>query len=140
MDKTAKVEQARERGESLEQIAERFKRWRETRVRGAHIPQVLWGAAVSMAREHGLHRVVCELGVDHDRLKRRLERARGVAQAGGVGPRFVELLISPAPEAESMCECAVELENAHGAKMRVKLNGKGLAGLAGLCSAFWSAA
>ena len=46
MDERAKVEQARVHGESLEQIGERFKRWRETRVRGEHIPQVLWAAAV----------------------------------------------------------------------------------------------
>jgi hypothetical protein len=38
-----------------------------------------------------------------------------------------------------MRECVVELENARGATMRVELNGAGLAGLAGLCSAFWSA-
>jgi hypothetical protein len=36
-------------------------------------------------------------------------------------------------------ECVVEVENARGAKMRVELNGAGLAGLAGLCSVFWSA-
>jgi len=140
MDETAKVEQARGHGESLEQIGERFKRWRETRARGEHIPQVLWAAAVGMAREHGLHRVVCELRVDHDRLKRRLEHDGGAAQAGKGGARFVELMVSPAPGAQSLCECAVELENARGAKMRVELNGNGLAGLAGLCSAFWGAA
>jgi hypothetical protein len=33
----------------------------------------------------------------------------------------------------------VELENARGAKMRVQLDGPGVAALAGLCSAFWSA-
>jgi hypothetical protein len=37
------------------------------------------------------------------------------------------------------CDCAVELENARGARMRVELNGHGLASLVGLCSAFWSA-
>ena len=140
MDETAKVEQARGPGESLEQRGERFKRWRETRARGEHIPQVLWAAAVSMAREHGLHRVVCELRVDRDRLKQRLEHELSAADAGKDGPRFVELMVSPAPGAQSLCECAVELENGRGAKMRVELNGNGLASLAGLCSAFWSAA
>lgn len=140
MDATMKVKQGRGHGEGVEQIAERFKRWRETRARGEHIPQVLWAAAVGMAREHGLDRVVCELRVDHGRLKRRLEHAGGVARVGKVGPRFVELMVSPGPGAQSQCECAVELENVNGAKMRVELNGNGLAGLAGLCSAFWSAA
>ncbi|MGA8580024.1 MAG: hypothetical protein WB579_15165 [Bryobacteraceae bacterium] len=140
MDATAKVEQSREYGEGLEQIAQRFKRWREGRARGEHIPEVLWAAAVGMAREHGLHRVACELHVDQNRLKKRLERAGGVARAGEVSPQFVELMVSPAPRAQSLRECVVELENARGAKMRVELNGNGLAGLAGLCSSFWSAA
>jgi hypothetical protein len=53
--------------------------------------------------------------------------------------RFVELTVSPArePVAQRLCECTIELENPRGAKMRVELN---VAGLAGLCSAFWCAA
>ncbi len=39
----------------------------------------------------------------------------------------------PAPQ------CVLELENAHGAKMRVQLNGQGLASLGPLCNSFWSA-
>ena len=64
MDETAKIGPARGRGESLEQVAERFKRWRGTRVRGEHIPPDLWAAAVGMAREHGLHRIAHELRVE----------------------------------------------------------------------------
>lgn len=139
MNKSAKVEQARH-GENLEQVVERFRHWRDARVRGEHIPADLWAAAVGMARQHGLQRVADELRVDHDRLKKRLARAGGEAQAGKVATRFVELLVAPEPAAARLCECAVELENARGAKMRVELNGNGLAGLAGLCGTFWSAA
>ena len=74
MDETAKVEHARH-GESLEQVGARFKRWRERRVRGEHIPAVLWAAAVGMARRHGVHHVAGVLRVDQDGLKRRLERS-----------------------------------------------------------------
>jgi hypothetical protein len=140
MDDMAKVEQARGQGKSLEQIAQQFKRWRETRVRGEHIPAVLWAAAVSMARQHGLHRVACVLRVDQEGLQRRLEHASGAAPADKIDTRFVELLVAPASALASRCECSVELENARGAKLRVELNGNGLAGLAGLCNAFWSAA
>jgi hypothetical protein len=140
MDDTAKVEQARGQGKSQEQIARQFKRWRETRVRGEHIPAVLWAAAVSMARQHGLHHVAGVLRVDQERLRRRLEHAGGAAPADKVDTRFVELLVAPASATASRCECSIELENARGAKLRVELNGNGLAGLAGLCNAFWSAA
>ena len=135
MDQIAKAEPARRRGESLEQVAERFRHWRETRARGEHIPPALWAAAVGMAREHGLHRIAHELRIDHDGLKRRMERAGTVAR----GTQFVELFAAPAAAGAGVRECVVELENARGAKMRVELNGKGLVGLAGLCSAFWSA-
>lgn len=140
MNETTKVEQARGRGESLERIERRFRRWRESRKRGERIPVALWAAAVGLTKEHGLHRIAQELRVDYDGLKKRLEHAGGAARAGNVDTRFVELMVSPAPAAASLCECALELQNARGAKMRVELNGNGLAGLAGLCSALWSAA
>ena len=140
MNEIAQVEQARGRGEKLEQIERRFRRWREGRKRGERIPVALWSAAVGLAQEHGLHRIALELRVDYDGLKKRLERAGGAARGGQVDTRFVELIAAPAAIAAGRCECAVELENARGAKMRVELNGDGLAGLAGVCNAFWSAA
>ena len=140
MNEITKVEQASGRGERLEQIERRFRRWREGRKRGERIPVALWAAAVGLAQAHGLHRIALELRVDYDGLKKRLERAGGAARRGLVETRFVELIAAPASTAQSRCECAVELENGRGAKMRVELNGDGLAGLAGVCNAFWSAA
>lgn len=136
-----KVKQAR-RGESLEEVRERFTHWRETRSRGEHIPRMLWAAAVGVARERGLQVVARELRVDSDLLKKRLEQSGGALPASSMGTQFVELALAPArqPGAQIPCECVLELENTRGAKMRVELNGNGLAGLAGLCSVFWSAA
>ena len=141
MDTTTKLSQARD-DEGLEEAGRRFRQWRETRERGEHIPAVLWAEAVGMAMEHGLDRVAQVLHVDYDRLKKRLVQAGGEIQAIKGGSPFVELTFAPVSEsaAQSVCECAIELENVRGAKMRVELNGNGLVGLAGLCSAFWSAA
>lgn len=138
MAEIAKIERGSGEGESLKQIAQRFRRWRERRKRGEHIPPVLWAAAVGMAKQHGLERIAHELRVDHDGLKKHLERAGGVARSGKVDTQFVELFAAPGAAA-GMRECVVELENSRGAKMRVELNGNGLAGLASLCGAFWSA-
>ena len=140
MDEKAKGEQAQRDGESLEELDQRFRRWRESRKRGDHIPPALWEAAVGMAREHGVPRIANKLRLDYGGLKRRLEGAPGEAQAGAAGTEFVELFAAPATTAAGMRECVIELENARGAKMRVELNGAGLAGLAHLCSAFWGAA
>ncbi len=143
MATTKKLSQARH-GEGLDQVRRRFGQWRETRVRGEHIPATLWAEAVGMAVEHGLDRVAQELQIDYDGLKKRLGQTGGEFQANQGGMQFVELTFAPVPApqagAQSLCECAIELENERGAKMRVELNGNGLTGLAGLCSAFWSAA
>ena len=141
MDGLAKVAGARS-SESLEEVRERFRQWRETRGRGEHIPRVLWAAAVGIAREHGLHVAARELHLDYDGLKRRQQAlAGGAFEASRRCTQFVELTVAPAhePGAQLLSECVVELESTRGAKMRVELNGPGLAGLAGLCSAFWSA-
>ncbi len=140
MEETSKTEQASGHGDSLEEIKRRLQHWRGGRKLGEHIPPALWAAAVSVAKEHGVHRVAVELRVDYAGLKRRVERAGDAApRAGKVDTQFVELYAPAAPAAAGLRECVVELENARGAKMRVELNGNGLAGLAHLCSAFWGA-
>jgi hypothetical protein len=91
----------------------------------------LWSAAIGLAGKHGVYRVSRALHLDYKNLKRRQqEQAGGALGTTGNETRFVELTVSPArePVAQRLCECTVEL------------NGPGLAGLAGLCSAFWCAA
>jgi hypothetical protein len=121
--------------ESLEQVEQRFVRWRASRKRGERIPQALWCAAVALAREHGLEQIAQELRVNCDGLKRRLDAAEA-ARAGASATKFVELI---APSAVAVCECIVELENARGAKMRLELKGVELAQLASLSSVFLNA-
>lgn len=123
--------------ENLEQVAERFGRWRASRKRGARIPQALWSAAVGLAREHGLEQIAQELRVDYDGLKKRLEGAGSAARTGVSEARFVELI---APRAVGICECLVELENARGAKMRIELKGVEIPDLARLSSVFLNGA
>jgi hypothetical protein len=147
MDDAVKVTQTRH-GESLDEVRESFKCWREGRGRGEHIPRELWAAAVGIAREHGLPVAARELQqLDSDRLKRR-QQAQGEADrplpesTSRSETQFVELTVAAnrEPGNRVRCECAIELENTRGTKMRVELNGQGLASLAGLCRAFWSAA
>lgn len=127
--------------QDVDQLKLRFKRWRESRKLGEHIPAILWSAAVELAGKSDPLRVAHELRIDFDGLKRRLDRAAGGAASGRLDPQFVELLAA-APRSASIGqrECVVEMHNARGAKMRVQLSGNGLAGLAGLCNAFLGAA
>ena len=149
---------------SLEDVARKFSQWRESRVRGERIPVALWSEAVQMCQEHTPQRVAGVLRVALTGLMRRLERASdGAAARSGRDTEFVEIIMSSAsgampdsatskleraalPKAPGGAmtpmpapECVLELENAHGAKMRVQLNGQGLTSLGALLSSFWSA-
>ena len=123
------------RGE-IEEVGERFKRWRRGRARGERIPEDLWAAAVGVARGHGVNPAARALRLNYYDLKRRLE---GAARGGGTeqaGPRFVEWL---APAAMGSGECRIELENRRGRKMRIELRGAEVAAsLEGLSRSFWS--
>ena len=137
MEETTKTEQASGRGPSLEVTAQRLTRWREVRRRGEHVPPALWAAAVELAEAYGVRRIADELGLDVDRLNKRVAEA---TPAGEAGTQFVEMFATTttAP-AVDVRECVVEVHNARGATMRVELAGSGLAALADLCSAFCGA-
>ena len=147
MEDTRKGEETSVAGGSLEHLRQQLQDWRTGRKLGERIPAPLWAAAVDAAREQGLHRVATRLNLDHAGLKRRVEDGGATPLRGEVAPRFVELFAPSASASASAsaastagrAECVVEMGNARGAKMRVELSGQGLAGLAGLCSAFWSA-
>lgn len=139
MGKTTEIAPVMAHGESLEEVLVRFKRWRKTRVRGQRIPRQLWAEAVELANQHGVEAVAGTLCVDVDRLKARLEPACDGVQGPKGNTQFVEMRLAPVTPSAQRCDCAVEMHNARGARMRVELNAHGLGSLAGLCSAFWSA-
>ena len=139
MGKTTEIAPVIAHGESLEEVLARFKRWRKTRVRGQHIPRQLWAEAVELASQHGVEAVARTLRVDVDRLKARLEPVGDGVEGPKGDTQFVEMRVAPVTPSAQHCDCAVEMHNARGARMRVELNAHGLASLVGLCSAFWSA-
>lgn len=126
-------------GESLEQVKQRFALWRAERQRGTHISAAFWAAAVGLVAQHGLRRVVQELGVDYGRLKKRFEQGVTLppAMSGAGKVQFVELFAAAPVGVAAPTACMIEMDNGRGAKMRIEL--KNLDALAGLTSAFWSA-
>ena len=99
-------------GESLEQVEQRFRRWRESRKQGQRIPTVLWAAAAGLAKQHGVHRVARELRLDYNGLKNRVGPVGPAKRPAKIDAQFVELFAAPASAVTPVCECAVELENA----------------------------
>jgi hypothetical protein len=141
--------------DDLEAAVERFAKWRQARQRGAHIPTELWASAVSLSTRHGTHCVAEALGLNADRLLRRVrvgdDQAAPTKAADPVPDStadFVQMLVA-APEDETGAApalaptaaqpCVLELRNARGATLRLELPAQALAILPGLCAAFGGA-
>src|SRR3954463_15490694 len=139
-------------GDALEGVVQRFEQWRQARRRGEHIPPALWAAAVSLSTRHGTHRVAEALGLNVDRLLRRMRDAdaqaapaKAVDAAPDSGAQFVQMLLA-SPEGEAGAApalalaaaqpCVLELRNVRGATLRLELPAQALAILPQLCAAF----
>lgn len=121
----------------LEAVGRRLARWRGTHKHRSPLPEALWGAAVTAARECGLHRTARTLRLDYYSLKKRVETANHDGSLRQeINPQFVEF-VPPAPN--FFPECTVELEHPRGTKMRIHLKGAGAPDLVSLTRAFWSA-
>ena len=100
----------------LERAKVGFAAWRETRRGAERIPGGLWDEAVRAARQHGVHRVSRELGLDYNHLKRRCGGITRGPAATASAPVFVEL---DGPAAAEGLACLVELEKGNGTRMRI---------------------
>ena len=103
-------------GRGIEAARMQFEDWRSGRARKSPIPDQLWSAAISAARQEGVNRTAQQLHLDAGKLKRLLVAADGRGRRARRKPRFVEL-IAPAPTATA--ECLIEFESASGSKMRI---------------------
>jgi hypothetical protein len=106
-------------GTSLEEAKRRFDAWRRERRWLGRIPNELWRIAGEAAAVHGVETTAERLLLDPSRLEAWLLR-NPVAATAGEAPAFVELpsLIMGPP-----AECALELEEASGRKLRILLKG-----------------
>ena len=131
----------------LENLRQRFERWRRTRKVRSRIPEPLWAAAVRSAAKYGIHRTAKALRVDYYALKKRAEQKAAIAgtqqepaataskaAAAAAEATFLEL---PAAAWAGSGECTLDLEDAGGAKLRVHLKGFETPDLAALSRSFW---
>ena len=120
----------------LGRIRRRFDCWRRTREGRSRIPAGLWTAAVKAAGRYGVYRTARALDLDYYSLKKRSEATalHSLSEVGGKAD-FIELI--PSTSAGS-AECLLELEDPHGAKMRIHLKGGQVPDLAALSRSFWS--
>jgi len=122
---------------SLEQVRRRFERWRRRRASssgvGSRIPEALWAQAVVAAQEHGVNPTAQFLHLDYNHLKKRLRAASDAARLDRPRAAFVELP-TPSPHPSP---CTIELENAHGAKLKIHLANPASIDWVVLIRSFW---
>jgi hypothetical protein len=85
---------------------------------------------VSVAKEHGVNRTARTLNLDYYSLKKRVDDASSQAR-----PTFVELPSSPL---SVVGECVIELEDATGCQMRVRVSGQAIPDVLALSRSFWN--
>src|SRR3989339_995028 len=64
-----------DRGRNIEEVQQRFERWREGRKRGTPIPAALWEDAVGLCADHSLCKISGALRLDYNVLKKRFRSA-----------------------------------------------------------------
>ena len=97
---------------AIERVRSQFEEWRARKGnRRDRIPERLWSAAAEAAQRHGVHAVSRAVRIEHSALRRRVQAARGEANAG---PAFVDL-----GNATGSVGCIVELEKSNGTRMRI---------------------
>jgi len=119
----------------LAKTQRQFRDWRDSRKRGARIPEKLWDLAVGLAHTHSVARIASLLKLDYYALQKRLRSKNpGGGRHPPSTPTFIEL--GPLPQA-APAECVIELEDSAGARMRVQLKGYHAADVAALGRTFW---
>ena len=116
---------------ALSRAQRKIEQWRERRRPRTRIPEELWREAAELACAHGINRTARALRLDYYALKK---RAAAAARSGERAPEFVEILPGGMPATRP--ECLIEVEDASGAKMRIRLQGGDLPDLAALIGVF----
>jgi len=103
----------------LAAVRRELERWRRTRQRKGRIPEALWRTITPLGRRYGVSRVARDLRVPFFALRDRVEVARATEATDTQKARqFVEVPLSLTP---TPTECVVELEDASGWKMTLRL-------------------
>ena len=80
---------------AIERVRSQFEEWRAHKSVRERIPGSLWDAAVVAAQRHGVHAVSRAVGLEHSRLRRRVEgpaaTGRGYGSACATGRRWTGL-------------------------------------------------
>jgi hypothetical protein len=127
----------------IEPLRQRVETWRGTRASNEKMPEELWVEATELAREYGVSPVQGMLRIDYRGLERRVFGGRRGGEVktkpvavSKAAPAFVELPTGMMPSSRRV-EHTVELEDATGRRMTMKVSGGAVAELLPLAQACW---
>jgi len=124
---------------AVSDFGQRVQHWRSTRTKRGAMPRELWTEAAMLARQHGIYAVSKAIGLNYEALKAWTEdsspKERRVSRVAAPRPAFVQL--DPLPALSSPC-AVVEVQNAGGAKMTIRLPGTVSLDVVALVNSFWS--
>ena len=129
--------QREELNTKIEPVRQQVEAWRQSRAPGQRMPESLWEAATALAKEFGVSPVQRVLRVDYRGLEYRttgVDKSKSTQTPPPVQTRFVEL---PPLASPRRAEHTLELEDAAGRKMTVKVCGGSLTELLPLAQALW---
>ena len=128
---------------ALSRARRQFDRWRSRqRNKRARLPKELWRQATALAREHGLNKTACALGLKYYSLKKHLDETGASAGCltadelvpAKTKPDFIELV--PGAMTPGCVECTIEWADGSGATVRMHIMGAGLSELTSLAGVF----
>ena len=118
-------------------VRSHIEHWRRTRKKRSSMPEDLWDAAASVAREHGVYAVARDMGLNYENLKKRVKGISGDRrkEKRGDSSGFVELAGSQLIGTPGV---VVELTDGNGAKLTMRLPGCDGLDVRSLVEAFWN--
>jgi len=123
----------------IQPLLRQVEQWRENRSGNEKMPEALWEPAIELAKAYGVSPVQKILRVDYRGLERRaLGIVKAKSRSRGAEPapaRFIEL--PSLPVSMRRAEHVVELEDAAGRKLSLKIPAGYLAEVLPLAQAFW---
>lgn len=123
--------------EDLARLSEAVERWRQTRAKLSPMPAPLWRKAIALARRLGVNPVKNALGLNYKALRTRVEASGGAETSKAASSaRFVELRGAQSLGAPAVAGAVVELSDAHGARLTVRLAAGGDLDVARVVEAF----
>jgi hypothetical protein len=123
---------------ALSTARRQFDHWRSQQPnKRTRLPKELWQQAAALAREHGLNKTACALGLKYYSLQKHLDQASADELIPAkTTPDFIELL--PGAMTAGGVEYMIEWADGSGATVRMHIKGAGLSELASVVGVFRS--